>query len=148
MAEPTERVVLNRLIERCRDAERGFRLAAAEAEDPDLRQRLERLANERHRFAEQLLPHAYRLGGESTGHGSRLAALHRGWMLLRSDLAVTHDRALLEEAARGERFAAAAYDQAAHALMMPDARELVATQEVSVRATRDELDAALHAAYN
>lgn len=148
MAERTERAVLNRLIERCRDAERGFRLAAEEARDTDLRTRLERLADERHRFAEQLLPHAYRLGGASTAEGSRLATLHRGWILLRAELALNHDCALLHEAARGERFAAAAYDHASHELVLPNARELVSAQESSVRATRDELAAALHATGN
>src|SRR5688572_33506095 len=102
MAERVERAVINRLIERCRDSERGFRTAAGEVHDSELRSRLERLADQRHQFAEQLLPHAHSLGIDATPGGSRAALLHRGWLLLRADLAVEHDRAILAEAARGE----------------------------------------------
>ena len=107
-----------------------------------------KLAEQRHHFAEQLLPHAYRLGGEATGDGSRAASLHRGWLLLRAELAVNHDRAILEEAARGERYTLHKYDQAVDDLLLPGTRELVSVQEVSIRATRDELEAALHAPAN
>jgi uncharacterized protein (TIGR02284 family) len=133
MAHKTERTVLNHLIEVCRDAERGFTAAAREVKAPELKQLLFRLAEQRREFAEALLPHAQRLGGTSVADGTRAATLHRAWMQLKAQLASNRDRAVLEETARGERFALAAYDEAVTELVPPDARELIEAQDLGVR---------------
>ena len=64
MAEQTPRSVLNHLIETCRDSERGYRSAAGLVEGPALKTKLLEMANERARFAQELVPHAQRLGGD------------------------------------------------------------------------------------
>ena len=133
MAQKTERAVLNHLIETCRDAERGFRIAADEVEKPELKRLFLRLAEQRRNFAGELLPHAQRLGGASVGDGTTVATLHRAWIHVKAHLASNPDRAVLEEAARGERFALAAYDEAVNELVPPDARELIEAQDFGVR---------------
>src|SRR5688572_15383488 len=133
MARKTERSVLQHLIETCRDAERGFRAAADEATAPDLKHLFLRLAEQRRRFAGRLLPLAQRLEGSAAGDGTTAAALHRTWMHLKANVAGNPDRAVLEEAARGERFALAAYDEAMHDLVAPDVRALIEAQDFSVR---------------
>ena len=136
MAQKTERSVLNHLIETCRDAERGFLTAADEVKAPELKRLFLRLAEQRRDFAGELLPFAQRLGGASVGDGTTVAALHRAWIHLKANVAGNPDRAVLEEAARGERFALTAYDEAVTELVPPDARELIEAQDLGVRVAR------------
>lgn len=133
MAQKTQRTLLNHLIVMCRDAERGFRLAARSAKTPDLKRLFHRLAEQRREFAQELLPHAQGLEGAAVADGTSLAALHRAWIRLKAGLAGDRDRAVLEEAARGERFVAAAYDEAVVDRLPPDARDLIEAQDLSVR---------------
>jgi uncharacterized protein (TIGR02284 family) len=139
MAEHSERAVLNRLIETCRDAERGFRAAAAEVTSPELRTLFLRLAEQRHQFADALVPHAQRLGGAGVLDGTNAAALHRAWIHLKARVAADADRAVLDEAARGERFAVAAYDEAVHDILPPDTRDLVEEQDQDIRAAAQRI---------
>ena len=136
MSDRTERGVLNHLIETCRDAARGFRLAAGEARTSAARDVLLGLSQQRQEFAEDLLRHAQRLGGASGSAGTTAAALHRAWMHVKARLASDPERAVVAEAARGERFASAAYENAMREILPPDARELVETQQCRVRIAR------------
>lgn len=136
MGIPTERSVLNHLLETCRDAERGLRVAAGEVKSPELQRLFLQLANQRRDFANDLLPHAQRLGGASEAAGTTTAAVHRVWMKVKARLASDRDVAVLEEAARGERYAVHAYDDAVADVIPPAARELVETQDLGVRLAR------------
>lgn len=136
MAERTERSVLNHLIETCRDAERGLRVAADQVKSKEVRRLLLRIAEQRRSFADELLPYAQRLGGESATDGTAAGAMHRAWIQVKARLAHNPDRAVLEEAARGERYAVHAYDDAVADWIPPDAREIVEGQDLGVRVAR------------
>ena len=136
MAERTERAVLNHLIETCRDAERGLRLAADEVKSNELKRLFLRLAEQRQAFANELLPHAQRLGGASVSDGTATAVLPRAWIQVKARLASDADQAVLEEAARGERYAMHAYDDAVTEMIPPDVRDLVEGQDLGVRVAR------------
>jgi uncharacterized protein (TIGR02284 family) len=133
MAQKTQRTVLNHLIEVCRDAERGFAIAARTVKTGELKHLFYRLAEQRREFAQELLPHAQRLEGAAVPDGTPMATLHRAWIRVRARVAGTRDRAVLEEAARGERFAVAAYDDAVHDRLPPDARDVIEAQDLGVR---------------
>jgi uncharacterized protein (TIGR02284 family) len=133
MAERTERAVLNHLIETCRDAERGFRTAAEHVANPEVKRTFLRLAQQRHEFAEELLPHAYRLGGAADADGTGMATMHRTWMQVRARLAANPERAIVEEAVRGERYARSVYDEAVQDVLPPDVRDIVEAQDLDVR---------------
>ena len=133
MAERTERAVINHLIEVCRDAERGFRLAATQVKTAEMKRLFLRLAEQRHAFAEELLPHAYRLGGATVPDGMNRAALHRVWMQIKARLASDPEHAILEETERGERFARYAYDDAVNDMLPPETRDTIEGQELGVR---------------
>jgi uncharacterized protein (TIGR02284 family) len=143
MADHSERAVLNHLIETCRDAERGFRMAADQVEAPELRTLFLRMADQRRQFGDALLPHAQRLGGASQSNGTNAAALHRAWIQVKARLAADADAAVLAEAARGERFAVAAYDHAVAEMLPPDTRDLVEEQDDDVRAAAQQIASAL-----
>ena len=136
MFDRTERAILNHLIEPCRDAERGFRTAATEVKSPELKRLFLRLADQRREFAADLLPHAQRLGGAAVMDGTGKAALHRAWIHVKARLASDPERAVLEEAIRGERFALSAYDEAVGDMLPPDTRDLVEAQDLGVRVAR------------
>lgn len=138
MAHTSERAVLNHVIETCRDAERGFRTAAAHVNTTQLRTLFLKLAAQRRQFADALLPHAQRLGAD-VPDGTSAAAVHRAWIHLKASIAVDPNRAVLAEAARGERFAVATYDQAIHEILPPDARDLIEEQDQDVRAAAEEI---------
>jgi uncharacterized protein (TIGR02284 family) len=133
MGERTERAVLNHLIETCRDAERGFRIAAEHVANPEMKRMFLRLAEQRHEFAEDLLPHAYRLGGAAEADGTGMATIHRTWMQVRARLAANRERAMAEEAVRGERYTRSAYDDAVQDVLPPDVRAIVEAQDLGVR---------------
>jgi uncharacterized protein (TIGR02284 family) len=136
MAERTERAVLNHLIETCRDAERGLLLAADTVKSPELQRLFRRLAEQRRAFAQDLLPHAQRLGGAHDADGTAAAAIHRAWIQVKARIAREADQAILEEAARGERYAVHAYDDAVAEVIPPEVRDIVEKQDLGVRAAR------------
>ena len=133
MFDRTERAILNHLIETCRDAERGFCAAAQEVTSPELRRLFLRLAEQRRAFAEDLLPHAQRLGGAAVTDGTSRAKLHRAWIHVRARLASNPEHAVIEEAMRGERFALSAYGEAVADILPPNTRDLVEAQDLGVR---------------
>jgi uncharacterized protein (TIGR02284 family) len=133
MADQTQRTVLNHLIEICRDAERGFRTAADQVQSAQLKGLFHRLADQRREFGDELLPHAFRLGGAPLGEGTCTAALHRLWMRVRVGLASHPERAIVDETRRGEQYALAAYADAAREIIVPEARELVEAQRFGLR---------------
>jgi uncharacterized protein (TIGR02284 family) len=125
MAEQTERDVLNRLIQTCRDGELGFRYAANHVRTPDVKALFLELANQRDALAGEILPHAQRLGGAAERDGSVAGALHRGWMTIKDTIGAHEDAVIIREAERGERIALAAYEDALDGMLPPSARDLV-----------------------
>jgi uncharacterized protein (TIGR02284 family) len=132
MAERTELSVLNHLLEICRDGEHGFQAAAQHVDDPELKDVFTSVAEQRARFAAELVPHVHRLGGQATGGGTTGGALHRGWINVKSSLS-KHDDGVLAEAERGERVALHAYQEAVEGMLPPTVRDLVERQHAAVR---------------
>ena len=139
MTERTERATLNRLVETCRDGERGFRYAANHVSDPTVKALFLEIATQRQQFAEALLPHAHRLGGATEGDGSVAGALHRGWMTIRDTVAPHDDTSMINEAERGERAALAAYQDALESPLPPQSRDLVESQFAQIEHTQRRL---------
>lgn len=143
MAEQTERDVLNRLIQTCRDGELGFRYAANHVRSPEVKALFVELATQRDEFAGAILPHAQRLGGASERDGSIAGTLHRGWITIRDTIGTHEDSAIIREAERGERMALAAYEDALDGMLPPTARELVERQCAQVRHSFNRVHALL-----
>ena len=139
MADQTPRLVLNHLIETCRDSERGYRAAAALVEGPTLKAQLLEMADERARFATELLPHAQRLGGDEAHDGTRTAAVHRRWMDLKSRLSPHNDQVVFAEVLRGDEATLRTYQVALEEYLPPAARELIETQAKKVRDVHERL---------
>lgn len=143
MSDPNARAVLNHLIETCKDGERGFRHAAELVSDPGLKALLIDFAGWRARLADELLPHAQRLGGSAASGGTAAAAMHRRWMDVRSNLSGHDDRTILAEARRGDTVTLAAYKKALEGALPISVRDVVERHFAEVRDTHDDLDRSL-----
>jgi uncharacterized protein (TIGR02284 family) len=133
MAERTERAVLNHLIETCTDAARGFRSAADHVKDQNLGKVFLEIAAQRERFAAELQPHAQRLGGAAAADGTTAAAVHRGWIDIKSKLR-HDDGAIVAEAARGDGVTVHAFRDAVEGMLPPNTRELIEREYAEVSA--------------
>jgi uncharacterized protein (TIGR02284 family) len=133
MAERSELDTLNHLLETCHDGEDGFRFAASHAHDSEAQDLFLELAEERARFAEQLVPHVHRLGGQALAGGTTAGVIHRGWMTLKGTVSRHADEVLLAEAERGERAAIHAYEDALGGVLPPTVVDLVERQLAAIR---------------
>ncbi|HEX6980271.1 MAG TPA: PA2169 family four-helix-bundle protein [Alphaproteobacteria bacterium] len=130
--------VLQDLSARCHDSEIGYRRAAEDARDADLRQQFDQLANERSSMAAELDRLIREQGGEPTWtEGTMVGAAHRMWTDLRTAMSRNHRQAVLEEVARGESAAEEAYDEALSQDLPDDVRRIVQQQHRRVRETRN-----------
>jgi len=139
MAFKSEREVLNHLIESCRDGERGFITAAEHLNDAKLKSLFMQLAAERARCAEELLPHARRLGGPAAAEGTAVAALHRKWIDLKCAISHDADHAILVEATRGDGATVHAFKEAIEGSLPPDTRDIVERQFEAIQEEHDWL---------
>ena len=140
MAERTEREVLHRLVEICKDGERGFRAAAEHVNAPALKTLFADLSAQRKQFAEELEPHLHRLGALADG-GTNTGALHRGWMVLRGLVPGRHDHAIVIEAERGEHVALNAYQEALNGMLPPTVTDLVEAQLDAIQNANERIRA-------
>ena len=140
MAEQTPRAVLNYLIETCHDSERGYRAAATLVDGPTLKARLLEMAEERARFAHELVPHAQRLGGDGAADGTTAAAVHRRWMDLKARMSPHHDAVVMEEVLRGDEVTLRTYEAAVQELLPATVRDIVEAQCRKVRQVHDSLE--------
>ena len=139
MAQLTERTALNHLIETCTDAARGFRSAADHVRDDRLKAFFSQMAEHRERFAAALLPHAQRLGGDAPSDGTKAAALHRGWIDIKSVITRHDDRAILAEAERGDGITLHVFKDAVEGMLPPEVRDLVEEQLGEISAAHAQI---------
>ena len=131
---------LHRLIETCRDAERGFRAAADAVSDSALKRLFGVYAQQRAEFAQELTSEAARLGGTPPRHGSVTGALHRALINVRAAVSGRDEHAVIAEAERGEDVAVATYGQALQIASLPaDVRAVIARQAGRIKETHARL---------
>ena len=143
MADPSERWVLNHLIEMCRDEELALRYAADHVKDPSVKTLFVELASQRAQFATDLLPYALRLGGANTADGTTGGALHRGWMVMKDSLFGSGDKEMITEAEHGEDLVLATYENALDDILPPTARDVVEQQRAEIRLAHDRVQSLL-----
>jgi len=93
---------LNGLIETCKDGQNGFKEAAEGVERSDLKSLFYEFSQQRSQFAGELQTLVQGLGGDPENSGSTLAALHRGWINIKSVVTGKDEKAILNECERGE----------------------------------------------
>lgn len=131
--------VLNDLVETCKDGEYGFRQAAQDAHDPELKTLFSRRASDCATAAAQLQEQVSALGDEPEEGGTAAGALHRGWLGLKSAVAGRTDLAILEECERGEDVAKGRYQAALREELPPQLLSLIQLQYEGVVRNHDQV---------
>ncbi|WP_442753555.1 PA2169 family four-helix-bundle protein [Methylocystis sp. JAN1] len=130
---------LNNLAEISRDGERGFRTAAQEARDPQLKNVFETAAARCADGARELETQIATMGGSPTHSGSVSGAWHRVWTSLKAIVTGHSDKAILDEVERGEDVAKTAYESAIAQELPPNIHEIIARQYRGVKENHDRV---------
>lgn len=129
--------LLEKLIETCRDGQNGFRDAAEHIKDAEARAFFNEQSLVRGEFAAALENEVIRLGKHDPDRkGSASAALHRGWINLKSSLG-GGDAAILSEVERGEDVAKDEYQKAIAANLPEPIGSLIRQQAASIMAAHE-----------
>lgn len=100
---------LNHLLSIARDGEKGYKNAAENAKDQDLKTIFERYSTQRSTYVNELQDLIISIGGDPGETGGMAGALHRTWIDIKESLS-GHDRhALLSSCESGEDAAKEAY---------------------------------------
>ena len=130
---------LNNLIETCKDGQNGFKEAAEGVERSDLKTLFYDFSQQRSQFAGELQSLVRDLGGDPENEGSISAALHRGWINIKSAVTGKDDGAILNEAERGEDAAKKAYKDALAEGLPTNVSATVQKQADAVMAAHDKV---------
>lgn len=131
---------LNYLVGTCIDGETGYREAAEEATDAQLKSRLLQLGQQRATFRGELEQEVMRLGGDPKESGSAVAALHRTWLNVRDTVTGKGDDAILKESQRGEKAAMDNYEDVLGRDLPANLKEIVARQHGELQRAYGELE--------
>ncbi|HYR88683.1 MAG TPA: PA2169 family four-helix-bundle protein [Terriglobia bacterium] len=130
---------LNDLIETCRDGENGFQTAADHVEDPELKKFFNQHSEQRAQFASELQAEVRQLGGTPAEGGSVSAALHRGWMNIKSIVAGGSSFTIISECEQGEDAALVNYERVLKQNLPPNVLPVVKHQYTEIKRTYDRL---------
>src|SRR5205807_7111973 len=113
----------------------GFRDAAENVEDPELKSTFNRYSLQRSQFAGELQSLAIQFGESDPEDSSSVAgALHRGWIDLKSAIVSRNAHAILEECERGEDSAVREYKDALSLNLPANLRDILQRQYADVEA--------------
>lgn len=128
--------ILEKLIETCKDGEKGYRDAAEHVKSSELKTFFHEQSSERGRFAQELqLPS---LGSETKKEsGSVTATLHRTWIDVKANLG-GGDKAILSSVEQGEDNAKATYEKALAGSLPSQLVDVVRRQAEKIKSAHDK----------
>jgi uncharacterized protein (TIGR02284 family) len=131
---------LNELLEKNYDAEKGFKFAAENVNNRELKSFFKDKAQQRYDFGHELKSEIANFG-ESPDKGSSLAGdAHRSWMNLKTSLSSDKEEAVLEEAVRGEKAAVEDYEEILKDASIPASTgNILLKQKNAIMATLNEV---------
>ncbi len=130
---------LNNLVETCKDGQNGFRTAAEGVKNSELTALFNNYSQQRGQFASELQNEVRTLGGDPEKTGSTAAALHRGWINIKSTVTGEDEGAVISECERGEDSAVKAYEEALKQELPTNVRAIVETQFARVKEAHDRI---------
>jgi uncharacterized protein (TIGR02284 family) len=131
--------VVEKLIETCRDGEKGYQDAAQHVKRTDLKSYFNQQSLERARFAQELQAELSRLGKpDKKVSASATGALHRAWIDTKANLG-GGDKTILESVEQGEVNAKETYQKALSGNLPATLAEVVRRQAASVQRAHDEV---------
>jgi uncharacterized protein (TIGR02284 family) len=124
---------LNELLRVCVDGEAGYRTAAEHVQNSELASVFTEYANQRGHCARQLHAEIERQGGTAEDSGTLQAAIHRGWMDVKSTVTGGDPGAIIAACETGEDAAQAAFEGVVDTDISGAARSLVETQRHKIQ---------------
>lgn len=124
---------------------KGYQEAAEGVTNPQLKAELSKLSQQRAEFASQLSQHATRLGVTSdsgtveSALTEAAAAVHRGWINLKSAVTGQSDAAILGECETGDATALTAYEMALKADLPADAKTVIEQQHSQILSAKNKV---------
>ena len=103
--------VLQSILEKNYDAEKGYTKAMTDAKTPALKGFLKQQAAQRSRFATSIDQQLRQLNETPKESGSTTGTLHRAWIDIKSSLTGNDDEAVLNEVIRGEKASVEEYQE-------------------------------------
>ncbi|WP_044513569.1 ferritin-like domain-containing protein [Hymenobacter sp. DG25B] len=142
--EPAARA-FNDLVEINKTATKGYQEAAEGVNDPKLRSELSKLSQQRAQFASELEQKARQWGVDTRHEGTvegaltdAAAALHRGWINVKSAVTGHNDSAILGECETGDATALQAYETALRSSELPvEARTVIQKQHGDILSAKN-----------
>ena len=133
--------VLNELLERNYDAEKGYKKAAEDIENTTLKEFFRDYSGPRYNFGHEIKEEIRKLGGEpEKGSGVR-SNLHRTWIDVKSLLTGKDTEAVVKECIRGETTALEDYEDALKRQDLPvTTREVVQRQHDKIQSAVNRLN--------
>jgi len=101
---------LNELLEKTYDAEKGFKKAADNTDNPQLKSYFESKSKQRYDFGHELKTEIMSFGQEVDKGDSFTGKAHRAWMDVKALFSLDNAESMLEEAIRGEKAAIEDYE--------------------------------------
>jgi uncharacterized protein (TIGR02284 family) len=137
--------VLNSLIETTLDSANGYKEAAENIKDAELRTMFAKRAERRREIAGQLQAEVRSFGGEPEDDQSMMGKMHNKFVDLKTAMGADSNKSVIDEVERGEDVIKGKYE---HALKDDDlpaqSRELVSRAFATIRADHDEISAMKH----
>lgn len=128
--------VLQSIIEKNYDAEKGYKTAMQKAENADLKRFLQHQAVKRSRFATEIDQEIRKLGEAPKETGSVTGSLHRTWINIKSSLSGDSDESVLEEVITGEKASVNDYQDALEDnLLAPQISAVLKAQLAEIQGT-------------
>ena len=139
MGENNPISVVEHLIQRCRDGQKGFREASEKVKAADLKAFFNEVSAERAAFAQELQSELAKLGKpEKKVSGSVEGALHRAWVDTKVALG-GDDHTVLDWLEHGEDVANGAYQKALSGNLPASLMEIVRRQATSVQRVHNKV---------
>lgn len=132
---------LNNLIETCRDGQNGFQQAAEGVQNSNLKTVFYEFSRQRAQFVGELQALVRDMGGDPETAGSVAAAVHRGWINIKSAVTGHDDAAILNECERGEDIAKNVYGDAVAMNLPGNVSSVIKRQAQAVQEAHDRVKA-------
>lgn len=128
------------VLEKNRDAQKGFAKAAENAKHPGLKSWFQRKSLERIEFNRDLEREILSAYPNFDVDGSFAGTIHRAWMDVKAFFSTDNDESMLEEAIRGERAALDEYDDLLEEEAVPaNLRTLITMQRQKISADLEKI---------
>jgi uncharacterized protein (TIGR02284 family) len=141
MADNTSDFVreINSLIDISKNADEGFKGAAANVDDPKLKTMFLEYADQRAGFVQELQSAVSLAGGKADDPSGIGGKLHRGWMAVKTTFTTNDEHQILAECERGEDLSVKAYRDALAKNLPTQLRTIVQRQYEQVELAHNRI---------